>query len=170
MFFDNYWFAQGIGVLGCLIGATAFMQRQDSKLRFQLTLNGLLMSIHFFLIGSTVGAINCLLCAIRNWVSGYSRNIVIMLIFIALAWFLVIPKIIHPIQILTLFATTLTTYALFRFNGIVLRLCMLTSTLCWLTHNIWAGSIGGIVQESLFLIVNSRTIFKLYKARLQSSL
>lgn len=163
MFFDNYWLAQSIGIVGCLVGATAFMQRQDHKLRFQLTLNGLLMSIHFFLLGSTVAAINCLVCAIRNWVSGYYRNLAVMFFFLILAWSLVIPQIIHPIQILTLVATTLTTYALFRLNGIRLRLFMLTSTICWLIHNIWLGSIGGIIQESLFFVVNSRTIFRLYK-------
>ena len=67
-------------------------------------------------------------------------------------------------QLLTLLGTTLSTFALFRLNGIALRLCMLSSTICWLTHNIWAGSIGGILQESIFFILNSHTIFRLYKA------
>lgn len=164
MFLDNLWFAQSIGLLACLVGATAFMQRQDNKLRLHLTLNGSLMGLHFLLLGSSVGAINCLLCAMRNWVSGYYRGPGVMLLFLTLAWLLVIPRIEHPVQMLTLFGTTLSTVALFRLNGIALRLCMLSSTLCWLTHNIWAGSIGGILQESIFFVINSHTIFKLYKA------
>ncbi|MNT33251.1 Inner membrane protein YgjV [compost metagenome] len=87
-----------------------------------------------------------------------------MLLFLVLAWSLVIPQVSHPVQLLTLLGTTLSTFALFRLNGIALRLCMLSSTICWLTHNIWAGSIGGILQESIFFILNSHTIFRLYKA------
>ncbi|MGY4024737.1 YgjV family protein [Aeromonas rivuli] len=164
MLLDSLWFAQSIGLLACLVGATAFMQRQDSKLRVQLTLNGTLMGLHFLLLGSSVAAINCLLCAVRNWVSGYYRGLGVMLLFLALAWLLVIPRIEHPVQMLTLLGTTLSTFALFRLNGIALRLCMLSSTLCWLTHNIWAGSIGGILQESIFFVINGYTILKLYQA------
>ncbi|MGN5148639.1 YgjV family protein, partial [Aeromonas enteropelogenes] len=78
------------------------------------------------------------------------------------------PQITHPVQILTLLGTTLSTYALFRLNGIALRLCMLDSTVCWLTHNVWAGSIGGILQ-SIFFVINSHTIFKLYRATPQNA-
>ncbi len=164
MLLDSLWFAQSIGLLACLVGATAFMQRQDSKLRAHLTLNGTLMGLHFLLLGSSVAAINCLLCAVRNWVSGYHRGLGAMLLFLVLAWSLVIPQVSHPVQLLTLLGTTLSTFALFRLNGIALRLRMLSSTICWLTHNIWAGSIGGILQESIFFILNSHTIFRLYKA------
>ncbi|WP_439836068.1 YgjV family protein [Aeromonas enteropelogenes] len=169
MFLDSNWFAQSVGLLACLVGATAFMQRQDNKLRLHLTLNGTLMGLHFLLLGSSVAAINCLLCAVRNWVSGYYRGLSVMLLFLALAWLLVIPQITHPVQILTLLGTTLSTYALFRLNGIALRLCMLSSTVCWLTHNVWAGSIGGILQESIFFVINSHTIFKLYRATPQNA-
>ncbi|GAB5993559.1 YgjV family protein [Aeromonas enteropelogenes] len=169
MFLDSNWFAQSVRLLACLVGATAFMQRQDNKLRLHLTLNGTLMGLHFLLLGSSVAAINCLLCAVRNWVSGYYRGLGVMLLFLALAWLLVIPQITHPVQILTLLGTTLSTYALFRLNGIALRLCMLSSTVCWLTHNVWAGSIGGILQESIFFVINSHTIFKLYRATPQNA-
>lgn len=169
MFLDSNWFAQSLGLLACLVGATAFMQRQDNKLRLHLTLNGTLMGLHFLLLGSSVAAINCLLCAVRNWVSGYYRGLGVMLLFLALAWLLVIPQITHPVQILTLLGTTLSTYALFRLNGIALRLCMLSSTICWLTHNVWAGSIGGLLQESIFFAINSHTIFKLYRATPQNA-
>ncbi|WP_439833731.1 YgjV family protein [Aeromonas enteropelogenes] len=169
MFLDSNWFAQSVGLLACLVGATAFMQRQDNKLRLHLTLNGTLMGLHFLLLGSSVAAINCLLCAVRNWVSGYYRGLGVMLLFLVLAWLLVIPQITHPVQILTLLGTSLSTYALFRLNGIALRLCMLSSTVCWLTHNVWAGSIGGILQESIFFVINSHTIFKLYRATPQNA-
>lgn len=163
MLFDPL--AQLLGLLACAIGVTAFLQRQDRKLRLHLTLNGALMALHFMLLGATAAAINCLLCAVRTWVSGYYRGLGVMLLFLGLAWLLVMPQIGHPIQLLTLIGTTLSTYALFRLEGLALRLCMLGSTLCWLTHNLWAGSLGGSLLEGAFLLVNGRTIFSLQRAR-----
>ena len=165
MFLDSLWFAQGVGLLACLVGATAFMQRQDSKLRLHLTLNGTLMGLHFLLLGSSVAAINCLLCAVRTWVSGYHRTLGVMLLFIALAWGLVLPQLEHPVQLLTLIGTTLSTYALFRLEGLSLRWCMLASSLCWVIHNVWAGSIGGILLEGMFLVINGYTIFSLCRSQ-----
>ncbi|WP_310596550.1 YgjV family protein [Aeromonas aquatica] len=165
MLLDAPWLAQLLGLLACAIGVTAFLQRQDGKLRLHLTLNGVLMALHFMLLGATAAAINCLLCAVRTWVSGYYRGLGVMLFFLGIAWLLVMPQVEHPIQVLTLIGTTLSTYALFRLEGLALRLCMLSSTLCWLTHNLWAGSMGGILLEGSFLIVNGRTILTLHRAR-----
>ncbi|MNQ93670.1 Inner membrane protein YgjV [compost metagenome] len=165
MSLDIPWLAQLLGLLACAIGATAFLQRQDTKLRLHLTLNGALLTLHFMMLGSTAAAINCLLCAVRTWVSGYHRTTAIMLLFIALAWGLVLPQLEHPIQLLTLIGTTLSTYALFRLEGLSLRWCMLASSLCWVIHNIWAGSIGGILLEGMFLVINGYTICSLYRSR-----
>lgn len=164
MSLDSPWLAQLLGLLACAIGATAFLQRQDTKLRLHLTLNGALLALHFMMLGATVAAINCLLCAIRTWVSGYHRTLGIMLLFILLAWGLVLPQLAHPIQLLTLIGTTLSTYGLFRLEGVSLRWCMLASSLCWVIHNIWAGSMGGILLEGIFLVINGYTIFSLYRS------
>lgn len=166
MLFDPL--AQLLGLLACAIGVTAFLQRQDRKLRLHLTLNGVLLTAHFMLLGATAAAINCLLCAVRTWVSGYYRSLGVMLLFLGVAWPLVMPKVSHPIQWLTLLGTTLSTYALFRLDGMALRLCMLSSTVCWLVHNIWAGSWGGILLEGSFFIVNGHLILGLYRARRQA--
>ncbi|WP_127959113.1 YgjV family protein [Serratia microhaemolytica] len=165
MSFDLSWLAQLLGLLACAIGAAAFLQRQDAKLRLHLTLNGALLALHFLLLGATAAAINCLLCAVRTWISGYYRSIGVMLLFMLLAAVLVIPQLEHPIQWLTLIGTLLSTYALFRLQGMGLRLCMLASTLCWIVHNIWAGSLGGMLLEGMFLVINSYTIFSLYRTQ-----
>lgn len=163
MLFDPL--AQLLGLLACAIGVTAFLQRQDRKLRLHLTLNGVLLTAHFMLLGATAAAINCLLCAVRTWVSGYYRSLGVMLLFIALAWGLVLPQLEHPVQLLTLIGTTLSTYALFRLEGLLLRWCMLASSLCWVIHNLWAGSIGGILLEGMFLVINGYTIFSFCRSQ-----
>jgi len=162
---DPLWLAQLLGLLACALGATAFLQRQDTKLRMHLTLNGVLLTLHFMMLGATAAAINCLLCAIRPWVSGYHRTLGVMLLFIALAWGLVLPQLEHPVQLLTLIGTTLSTYALFRLEGLLLRWCMLASSLCWVIHNLWAGSIGGILLEGMFLVINGYTIFSFCRSQ-----
>lgn len=165
MSFDSHLIAQLIGLLACLTGVTAFMQRSDGKLRAQLTLNGVLMALHFFLLGGTAVAINCLLCAVRTWVSGRTRHLAIMLGFILLTLVLTLPQVTHPMQWLTIAGTTLSTYALFRLEGLALRLCMLSSSTVWLLHNVWAGSWGGVLLEGVFFVVNSITIVRLYQAQ-----
>lgn len=65
MHLDTPWLAQLLGLLACAIGATAFLQHQDQKLRRHLTLNGVLLALHFMMLGATVAAINCLLVGLR---------------------------------------------------------------------------------------------------------
>lgn len=95
-----------------------------------MTLNGVLLAANFMLLGATAAAIHCLHCAVRTWVSGYYRSLGVMLFFLGLNWLLVMPRIAHSIQLLALLGTTLSTYALFRLEGMALRLCMLSSTIC----------------------------------------
>ena len=40
---------------------------------------------------------------------------------------------------------------------------MSIGTVCWFTHNFFVGSIGGVIIEGIFLVINSRTMFKLLK-------
>ncbi|MFM5532589.1 YgjV family protein [Aeromonas veronii] len=163
MHLDAPWLAQLLGLLACAIGATAFLQHQDQKLRRHLTLNGVLLALHFMMLGATVAAINCLLCAVRTWVSGYHRTLSVMWSFIVLVWVLVLPQLEHPMQLLTLTGTTLSTYALFRLDGLPLRGGMLVSSLCWVVHNLWAGSIGGSLLEGMFFVINGYTMVSLYR-------
>lgn len=80
-----------------------------------------------------------------------------------LAWVLVLPQLEHPMQLLTLTGTTLSTYALFRLDGLPLRGRMLASSLCWVVHNLWAGSIGGSLLEGMFFVINGYTMVSLYR-------
>ena len=73
------------------------------------------------------------------------------------------PDITQPIQWLTLIGTTLGTWALYREQGIRMRLIMLMGTVCWVTHNFVIGSIGGALIEGSFLFVNSHTVFRLWR-------
>ena len=56
--------------------------------------------------------------------------------------------------------TLASTWALFRCKGLTVRCVMWCSTACWVTHNLWLGSIGGTLIEGSFLIVNGLNIIR----------
>ncbi|POF54371.1 YgjV family protein, partial [Vibrio vulnificus] len=36
---------------------------------------------------------------------------------------------------------------------------------CWVSHNLWLGSIGGSLVESTFIVTNLFTIYRLFQQR-----
>ena len=72
----------------------------------------------------------------------------------------------HPLfrqGVADMLGTSLGTYGLFRLQGIAMRLCMMGVNLLWLGHNLWLGSWGGSLIESVFFVVNIITIYRLHK-------
>ena len=86
-----------------------------------------------------------------------------MLLFLLLVWGLGIPGITSPVQWLPILGTTIGTWGLFRAQGITLRLSMLAGGLCWTSHNILIGSIGGSLIELSFLFVNCHTMYRMWR-------
>lgn len=157
--------AQSMGLLGLAFGVLCFVQRDDQRLRVMLTIFSVVMGLHFFLMGGTTAAFAAWLSGLRSYVSSRTRHFAVMLFFIVLVWVLGIPKITQPIQWLTVIATTIGTWALYRERGIRMRVILMLSTVFWMTHNYVIGSIGGAVIETCFLFVNGHTIFRLWQGR-----
>jgi hypothetical protein len=63
-------------------------------------------------------------------------------------------------ELLPIIGTVASTWALFRCKGLTVRCVMWCSTACWVTHNLWLGSIGGTLIEGSFLIVNGLNIIR----------
>jgi len=157
--------AQSVGLLAFVIGISAFVQRNDQRLRTFLTLYCIVIGAHFFLLGAHTAAYAAWLSGFRSFVSTHTRHVVVMCFFLLIVWVLGVPNITQPIQWLTLIGTTLGTWALYREQGIRMRLIMLMGTVCWVTHNFVIGSIGGALIEGSFLFVNSHTVFRLWRQR-----
>ena len=156
-------FAQGLGLFAFFVGISAFLQRQDHQFRTRLTLYSGFIAIHFWLMGAPAASTSCIISAIRTWVSGRSPRRRWMWLFIVMVWVIGLPQVHHPMQALALVGTTVGTWGLFTLHGLRLRLCMLSGTVIWFTHNLWLGSIGGSLLEGSFLVTNSVTIFRLYR-------
>jgi hypothetical protein len=155
--------AQTIGFVALILGVSAFLHRDDQKLRYYLTAFTFLMAIHFFMLGLWTAAIMVLLGTTLNYVSSLTSNVWVMLIFLLMAWLMAIPNSSEWVHLLPVIGVTLSTWAVFKEKGLRMRLLMSMGTVCWFSHNYLVGSIGGLIIEGIFLIVNGRIMFKLLK-------
>ncbi|WP_237657931.1 YgjV family protein [Tolumonas lignilytica] len=158
--------AQSVGLFAFVIGISAFIQRSDQRLRTFLTLYCIVIGCHFFLLGSPAAAYAAWLSGLRSFISTRTRHVAVMCFFLLIVWVLGVPHITQPIQWLTIIGTTVGTWALYREQGLRMRLLLLTGTICWVTHNVVIGSIGGSLIEGSFLFVNSHTIFRLWRQQM----
>ncbi|NMW30401.1 YgjV family protein, partial [Escherichia fergusonii] len=89
--------------------------------------------------------------AIRTLITLRTRSLWVMAIFIVLTGGFGRGEVSAPNGI-----TTRSRYChsvpghYFALKGLTMRCVMWFSTCCWLTHNIWAGSIGGTMIEGSF--------------------
>ena len=86
-------------------------------------------------------------------------------LFLLLVWIVGIAQITAPIQWLAILGTTLGTIAVFRENGTQMRLLMLSSSCCWVIHNLVIGSIGGAFIEGSFMLVNGSFLLRFARTR-----
>jgi hypothetical protein len=155
--------AQTIGFVAFLIGASAFLHKDDQRLKYYLTAFTFVLSVHFFMLGLWTAALLALLGSARNYVSSLTNNFWVMVIFILAAWILAIPNSNEWVHLLPVIAVSVGTWALFREKNLRMRFFMAIGTVCWFSHNLAVGSIGGVIIEALFLVVNARTMIKLFK-------
>jgi len=155
--------AQGVGIAALLVGSSAFTQRNDQRLRYRLTLFCTVMGVHFLLMGTVAAAVSAWFSGGRTLISSRTRSPWIMTAFLLLVWGIGLANVEAPVDWLPMIGTSVGTWALFREQGIRLRLLLFSGTLCWLTHNLLIGSIGGSLIEASFLCINSHTIYCLWR-------
>lgn len=162
-----YWFAQAVGVLAFFVGITSFFNRNDQRFKLQLSGYSLIIGIHFFMMGVNAAGTSALIGACRNLVSMRVRSLWVMWLFIILTLSIGLWRFQYWVELLPIFGTTITTWALFRTRGLTTRCVLWCSTACWLTHNIWLGSIGGSLIEGSFLLINAVNIIRFRRLQLR---
>lgn len=161
------WFAQGVGVFAFLVGITTFFNRNELRFKYQLSIYSAIIGLHFFLMGAHSAAAAAELNAIRTVISTRTRSNWVMLIFIALTLGFGGYSLQHAMELLPIIGTVASTWALFRTKGLTTRCVMWCSTACWVTHNIWLGSIGGSLIEGSFLLMNGFNIIRFRRMQLR---
>lgn len=158
--------AQLVGYLAFVLGIVSFLQRDDRRLRAMIAAQSFSYCVHFFLLGSVVGALASLVTCTRALVSLVTRSsavgVAILAVNVALGVFGAGTNVAGWLPVL---GTTAGTVAFFWFDGLPMRFILLGASACWLANNLWLGSIGGSLLELLVGVANGTTCYRLWRAR-----
>jgi hypothetical protein len=156
--------AQCVGYVAFALGAAAFLQKNDRRLKF---LNGsqcVFYATHFALLGNYPAMGSLIVSATRSFLSLKTRSRWVAVLFLAInlavGWMLVHSRA----GWLPIAGGCLATIALFLMRGVPMRLVLLASTFCWMANNILSGSIGGVMLETIIAIANVSTIVRMTHA------
>lgn len=157
--------AQLVGYLAFVVGTTAFLQKNDRRLRFLTAIQGFVYGVHFVLLGAFPAAASSSLSGLRSLLSLKFRSIWLAAGFIALHVFFGCLLVKQPVGWFPVVGACVATFAIFTSSGIPMRLGLFTATLCWLTNNILTGSIGGTALEVVIATANLWTMGRLLAAK-----
>lgn len=153
--------AQLSGYLAFILGVTAFLQREDRRLKLFLVGECLTYAIHFTLLGNLPAAASAGVSGARTLLSIRLRSRWLALVF--MASYLMLGLALHTTgaRWLPVVGAGVATWAMFMLHGIRMRLVVLASTLLWLINNILSGSIGGTVLEAFIATASLVTIARM---------
>ncbi|EGU34518.1 hypothetical protein VIBRN418_15643 [Vibrio sp. N418] len=154
--------AQAIGMFGFVIGALAFLHRDGQRFRLHLMVFQFIMCGHFVMMDAMVAAFGSGISAIRSYSSTKTQSTAVMVFFIIMIWGMGLPQLNYYYELLPIVGSTVATFALFKFQGLTMRLLMLASSCCWVVNNLLMGSIGATLMEIIFIGVNCTTILRLH--------
>ncbi|MFW8633056.1 YgjV family protein [Vibrio natriegens] len=162
---DTATLAQVVGFISFGLGFSVFYQKNDKRLKILMLIFNLNHLLHFLLLGSMTSALGAFLSTIRTTTAIFvsSKRIAAAFIVISLVsgyWAAEQWRDIWPIL-----GTIIGTYSVFCLSGIQMRVGFLIGACCWLTNNILVGSIGGTLLEMTVIVMNSMTIYRLYRQR-----
>ncbi|WP_458023007.1 YgjV family protein [Kosakonia sp. BK9b] len=146
--------AQLLGLLAFLVGLATFLAKTDRNLRVNMALYCALMSAHFFLMGVSPAGFSEALNACRTAVSVATHGTRIFLLFLLVSVLVSFLTYEEIYQLLPAISSVLTSVALFLCKGIRTRLVLALATALWIWHNAIIKSVGGVLIETVFLVVN----------------
>lgn len=160
---DSFFLAQSIGIAGSCLGAVALLSRNDNTLKFMMSAFTAVMMLHFVMLEAYSGAMMCAISCLRFLISIWYRKTWVFLLLLIIGLVGGALTYQQPVDALPVIAGVCVTIGVFYMHGISMRLTLITASTCWLIHNYIQFSIGGILVEVLFIIVNSYTIRRLMR-------
>jgi len=155
--------AQLVGYVAFVLGGTAFLQRDDRRLKVFLAAECAAYVVHFFLLGNPTAAASSAVSGCRTLITIWSRSRRLALLFMA-SYLVIGATLANSLAAwLPVVGSCLATWGMFRMHGIRMRLVMLVSTSMWLTNNILSGSVGGTLLEALIATANITTIVRMVR-------
>lgn len=159
------WFslAQIVGYVSFLLGAVAFLQRRDRRMKLWLVAQSATYAIHFFLLGNPAAAAISAVSGTRSYVATRSKSLLVAAVFIVVSFGVGFAFAGHGPGWLPVIASIAATVAMFTMSGVSLRLVLLGSTSLWLANDVISRSIGGTALEAMIAATNLWTILRMMR-------
>jgi hypothetical protein len=155
------------GYAAMALGVTAFLQKNDQRLKLFNAGQGLAYALHFFLLGNLPASSSSLISSGRSFLALRYRSA-------RLAWAIVAVFLLAGAAFvrdlagaLPVAGACIATVALFTMEGVALRVVLLSGTAMWLVNNILSHSIGGTALELFIGFANISTIVRLSRREVE---
>ena len=165
-FLHNFWFVQGIGVLGLIFSILSWNSSTRKKILELQSVNSILFFIHYILLGAFPGAVMNLVSLARNQVFVRKDNqkwasykawfyvfILLSLLGLTLSWQ-------GTISILPAVGVIIGTYGVYQENPARIRFLILIACFVWIPYTIVVKSYPGLVSQ---LVAISGILLGMYR-------
>lgn len=155
---------QCVGYAAFLLGVSAFLQKNDRRLKALNGAESLVYAVHFALLGNMTACASTVVSGIRSLLAVKLRSpfLAAAIIIVNVALGFIFGR--GCAGWLPVIASCAATLAILLMSGIKMRLVLLGCTLLWLVNNILSGSIGGTLLEAVIATINTATIAQMLKA------
>jgi hypothetical protein len=158
-------FVQILGYIAFVTAVIAFGQRSDRRMKLILSVQGTVYALHFHLLLNDAAAAGNVVSVARNLLSLKTRSKYVAGGLIAATLVLAFFTVKSPVGLIPTIPTLIATVAMFNFDGIRLRLCLLVCSCFWLANGIISHSIGGTMLEATVCVTNIVTITRMYRGK-----
>lgn len=166
---SNGYFIQALGLVAAILSISAFWQGNDTRLKLLIGVAACITGVHFYLLGSLFGAVSAFMAGTRFLLSLNKKFDFLMPVFLIFYIGLAFVNGAGLISYLPILAGLLGTLAVFSYSGNKMRYIFLVCQSCWLVHNVYFMSIGGIIEQTFQICANIKTILGIRKnARLSN--
>ena len=156
--------AQAVGLVASSIIIFACTNKSDNRFKFFIMLGSAVFACHYFLLGAYAGAAVNVVNSLRTGLSiKFNKSNAVMTFFIVLYLSIGVFTIEQWHDALPIFSGVVTTFAMYKLSGILLRSCMLASSLSWLTYDFIFRSIGGVITEMFVQTTNLITMYRIHR-------
>lgn len=156
--------AQLAGYVALVLGVSAFLQRDDRRLKLLIALECFVYVGHFLLLGRPPAASSAAVSGVRNLLSVWFRSAWLAAASVAANVAVALWLDTRGSGWIPVVGSCVGAVAVFTLQGIPMRLVLLSSTGLWLLNNVLARSIGGVVLEALIAAASVTTIARMVSA------
>jgi hypothetical protein len=140
---------QIIGVIGFVLAVYSMLIKNDRKMKNYFGVCTVVVALSYYLIGAFAGSVSMLVSSARNFVAAYSsksKSLYILFMLITLVCGLYTYEKIS--DILPIIGAMVATTALFMFEGISMRLLIISACVLWMAYDIINSAMGPAILQT----------------------